>query len=182
MMKSILKNNLYIMAALGFIVAIYIGTSWQTLPVLQRMSGLFLVGLVLHLSEEGRFPGGFVELITENLQFTASSRWFGEVVTAAYVQILSFAPLFFPRHDQNVSAEAPLLPRSGDGSIRPLPDLALHVPLCDREQSDAPHMVAVLVPLHAVRVDGGTADRHPGKRRQICGLLEKRAAALAARN
>jgi hypothetical protein len=31
------------------------------------------------------------------LHFTASSREFGEIVTAAYVLILAFVPLFFPR-------------------------------------------------------------------------------------
>jgi hypothetical protein len=61
------------------------------------MVGLFFVGLVMHLSEEGRFPGGFVELITEHLHFTASSRHLGEIVTAAYVLVIAFVPLFFPR-------------------------------------------------------------------------------------
>ena len=66
------------------------------MPILQRMVGLFFVGLVMHLWEEGRFPGGFVELITEHLHFTASNRHFGEIVTAAYVLVIAFVPLFFP--------------------------------------------------------------------------------------
>ena len=46
----------------------------------------------------GPFPRrGFVELITEHLHFTASSRHFGEIVTAAYVLVIAFVPLFFPR-------------------------------------------------------------------------------------
>jgi hypothetical protein len=49
MIKFILKHNLYVMAALGVLVAIYVGTHWQTMTVLQRMSGLFFIGLVLHL-------------------------------------------------------------------------------------------------------------------------------------
>src|SRR5262249_4102556 len=40
---------------------------------------------------------GFVELITEHLHFTASGRHFGEIVTAAYVLVIAFVPLFFPR-------------------------------------------------------------------------------------
>ena len=37
----------------------------------------------------GPFPRrGFVELITEHLHFTASSRYFGEIVTAAYVLVI----------------------------------------------------------------------------------------------
>ncbi|MBX5204683.1 HXXEE domain-containing protein [Rhizobium sp. NZLR1] len=96
MIRFILERNLYVMAALGVGVAIYVGVNWEALTVLQRMSGLFFIGLVMHLWEEGRFPGGFVELITEHLHFTASSRWFGEVVTAAYVLVIAFVPLFFP--------------------------------------------------------------------------------------
>ena len=36
-------------------------------------------------------------MITEHLHFTASSRHFGEIVTAAYVLVIAFVPLFFPR-------------------------------------------------------------------------------------
>jgi hypothetical protein len=59
-MKFIVKNNLYVMAALGVAVAIYLIANWASMPVLQRMVGLFFVGLVMHLWEEERFPGGFV--------------------------------------------------------------------------------------------------------------------------
>jgi hypothetical protein len=96
MVKFILRNNLYVMAALAAMVAIYLAVNWQTMPMIQRMVGLFLIGLVMHLWEEGRFPGGFVELITEHLHFTASDRTFGEVVTAGAVLIIALVPLFFP--------------------------------------------------------------------------------------
>src|SRR5262249_27112116 len=79
----------------GFIVGAYVALNWATMPILQRMVGLFFVGL-MHLWEEGRFPGGFVELITKHLHFTASSRHFGEIVTAACVLVIAFVPLFFP--------------------------------------------------------------------------------------
>jgi hypothetical protein len=97
MIKFILKNNLYIMAALGLCVGAFVAVNWSSMPVLQRMVGLFFVGLVMHLWEEGRFPGGFVEMITEHLRFTAMSRTFGEIVTAAYVLVIAFVPLFFPK-------------------------------------------------------------------------------------
>ena len=96
MVKLILRNNLYIMAALGVAVATYLAINWSSMPVLQRLVGIFFVGLVMHLWEEGRFPGGFVELITEHLHFTARDRHFGEIVTAAYVLVIAFVPLFFP--------------------------------------------------------------------------------------
>ena len=34
-------------------------------------------------------------MITEHLHFAASSRHFGEIVTAAYVLVIAFVPLFF---------------------------------------------------------------------------------------
>jgi hypothetical protein len=60
-------------------VAIFVAVDWDSMPVLQRATGLFFIGLVMHLWEEGRFPGGFVEMVTENLRFAAISRTFGEV-------------------------------------------------------------------------------------------------------
>jgi hypothetical protein len=60
---------------------LFVVVNWDSMPVLQRMVALFFVGLVMHLWEEGRFPGGFVEMITEHLHFTAISRTFGEIVT-----------------------------------------------------------------------------------------------------
>lgn len=96
MITFVLKNNLYLMTGLALGVIAYLALHWTAMPVLQRMNGLFFIFLVMHLWEEGRFPGGFVELITEHLHFTASSREFGEIVTAAYVLIIAFMPLFFP--------------------------------------------------------------------------------------
>jgi uncharacterized membrane protein YeiH len=56
MANFVLRNNLYLMAALGVAVASYVALK-SSLPVLQRMVGLFFVGLVMRLWEEGRFPG-----------------------------------------------------------------------------------------------------------------------------
>ena len=50
------KNNLYLMAALGVIVAVYVAVNWTSMPVLQRMVSLFFVGLVMHLWEVGAQP------------------------------------------------------------------------------------------------------------------------------
>ena len=78
MANFVLRNNLYLMATLGVAVASYVALNWSSMPVLQRMVGLF------------SFPRrGFVELITEHLHFTASSRHFGEIVTAAYVLVIA---------------------------------------------------------------------------------------------
>jgi hypothetical protein len=77
------------MAALGIAVAAFVAVNWQPMLVLQRMTSLFFVGLVLHLGEEGRFPDGSVEVITDHLHFTAVDRSFGEIVTAAYAPVIA---------------------------------------------------------------------------------------------
>jgi hypothetical protein len=56
MANFVLRNNRYLMAALGVTVASYVPLNWPSMPVLQRMVGLFFVGLVMRLWEEGRFP------------------------------------------------------------------------------------------------------------------------------
>jgi hypothetical protein len=74
MIEFILRNNLYLMAALVVMIAAFVAVSWASMPVLQRMVGLFFVGLVLHLWEEGRFPGGFVEMTRKGHDFSQRLR------------------------------------------------------------------------------------------------------------
>jgi len=96
MKDIIIRNNLYLLTALGVIVAVYTAMNWAAMPVLQRMVGLFFVALILHLWEEGRFPGGFAEMISSRLNFTQINPHFGEIITAALVMIVTLVPFFFP--------------------------------------------------------------------------------------
>ena len=96
MKNFILKNTLYFITALSVIVAIYAIVYWSAMPVLQRMVCIFFVGLVLHLWEEGKFPGGFTDMVTKSLNFTQINPHFGESITVIYVLIITFVPLFFP--------------------------------------------------------------------------------------
>ncbi|MFC5835301.1 HXXEE domain-containing protein [Nonomuraea insulae] len=96
MKNFIARNNLYLLTALSAAALIYTLVSWSSLTVLQQMAGLFAFALVLHLWEEGRFPGGFAAMITDKLGFTARSPHFGEIITATYVLVVAFVPLFLP--------------------------------------------------------------------------------------
>ena len=96
MKNFVVKNNLYLITALGVIVALFTAVNWSTMPILQRMVALFFVGLVLHLWEEGRFPGGFAEMMAGTLNAGANIQHFGEIITVAYVLLISLVPLFFP--------------------------------------------------------------------------------------
>ena len=96
-MKNFLaKNNLYLMTALGVAVLIFAVVNWSAMPVLQRMVSLFFCALVLHLWEEGKFPGGFADLMTSKINLPEGNTHFGELITSAYVLALAFVPLFFP--------------------------------------------------------------------------------------
>ncbi len=91
------RNSLYLVSAIAAIVGVYTAVKWASLPILSRMVGLFFVGLVAHVWEENRFPGGFAEMITDKLHFTAKSKDFGEAITMALVVCIAFVPLFFPQ-------------------------------------------------------------------------------------
>lgn len=97
MKNFLIKNNLYLITILGIIIAIITIVNWSELPVLQRMVGLFFLAIVLHLWEEGKFPGGFTDMITKTLNFTSRNRHFGEIITASYVLLITLVPLFFPK-------------------------------------------------------------------------------------
>jgi len=107
MKNFFIKNNLYLLTALGVAVLIFAVVNWSVMPVLQRMICLFFCAVILHLWEEGRFPGGFTDMITRKLNFTQRDPHFGEIITVSYVLFLTFIPLFFP----NVTwlAMAPIL-------------------------------------------------------------------------
>jgi Protein of unknown function with HXXEE motif len=91
------RNNLYLMAALGVAVASYVALNWSSMPVLANGRVILCWACDAPVGR-GPFPRrGFVELITEHLHFTASSRHFGEIVTPAYVLVIAFVPLVFPR-------------------------------------------------------------------------------------
>lgn len=93
--RFFVRNTLYWTALLAIGVALYTYEHWATMPIMQRMVSIFFVAIVMHTWEESRFPGGFVELITQHLHFTAD-RGFGEIITASYVLVIAFVPLFFP--------------------------------------------------------------------------------------
>lgn len=96
MKDFLIKNNLPLMTLLGVGVALSVLLNWSAMPVMQRLVGLYFLGVVLHLWEEGRFPGGFTQMITRKLNFTQINPHFGEIVTDVLVLLTVFLPFFFP--------------------------------------------------------------------------------------
>ncbi|WP_025902779.1 HXXEE domain-containing protein [Tatumella sp. UCD-D_suzukii] len=96
MKQFIIKHNLALFSLAAIAILIYTLTHWQLMPVTQRMSGLFIFGITLHLWEEGRFPGGFTEMIASQLNFKGDDLHFGQIITSCYVIFIVFIPFFFP--------------------------------------------------------------------------------------
>lgn len=96
-MKSFLmKYNLVLFSVVATGMLLYTILKWDALLYTQKMLGLFVFGIVLHLWEEGYFPGGFTEMIAEKLGFKGENLHFGQIVTSCYVLYLVFIPFFFP--------------------------------------------------------------------------------------
>lgn len=96
MKNFLMKHNLVLFSLVATCVLIYTLMNWQSMIFTQRMLGLFVFGITLHLWEEGRFPGGFTEMIAEKLNFKADDIHFGQIITSCYVVFIVFIPLFFP--------------------------------------------------------------------------------------
>jgi len=90
------KNTLYLFAALGVLVAIYLGMNWSNITVLQRLNGFIFIALMLHEWEEFKIPGGFAEMMTSNLNFSLVDLVSAKLLVAGVILAISFVPLFFP--------------------------------------------------------------------------------------
>jgi hypothetical protein len=94
--RNIIENyNLYFLTVLGICIMLYTVINWNNLNILQRCVGLFDMFIILHLGEEGKYPGGFTEMITDKLNFTQINPKFGELITSILVLIIGFIPFFF---------------------------------------------------------------------------------------
>ncbi len=90
-------NLLNIVSVAGLAAILYVLVNWSRLPILQRMVGLQSFFIVLHITEELRVPGGFVEMIEAKLDFTLTNPHLGEFVLSIVV-LTMFVPAFlFPR-------------------------------------------------------------------------------------
>jgi hypothetical protein len=97
MSDLLMANALTILSVAAAGVLIYIVTNWSRLPILQRLVGLQFFFVVLHITEELRFPGGFMEMVQAKLHFTPTNPHFGDLVLSVVVVLMFIPPLLFPR-------------------------------------------------------------------------------------
>lgn len=153
MLKFLTRNSLYTVSAVAIVVGAYTALNWDSLPVLQRMVGLFFVGIVAHVWEEMRFPGGFVELVASRVNFT---RHFSAVGTDAPWHIGSRrAHCDHP----TVPPQTALLSRPSDCADGSVAGLGLFHGLRLRPPRDVAAGLGVGISLHGSRPCPRAADR-----------------------
>lgn len=54
----------WLTTALGAAALVWLGVSWDSTPMVQKLPVMYIVALAVHEGEELKFPGGFVELVT----------------------------------------------------------------------------------------------------------------------
>jgi hypothetical protein len=97
MTEFLLGNVLNLLGVASVATLIYVLANWRRLPVLQRLVGLQFFFVFLHIMEEQRFPGGFLEMLQAKLNFTATDPHFGDLVLSAAVVVMFVPALLFPR-------------------------------------------------------------------------------------
>jgi hypothetical protein len=107
MMDLLAENLINLLSLAGVAVLVYVLARWSRLRVLQRLVGLQFFFVVVHINEEMRFPGGFVEMIERKLNFTLTNPHFGELVLCTVVLILFVPPFLFPQ--RSFLAMAPMV-------------------------------------------------------------------------
>ena len=60
--RFVVRNSLYVTTAIAACVATYMVVFWESMPVTQRIIGLYYILIAAHEWEELKYPGGFVEL------------------------------------------------------------------------------------------------------------------------
>ncbi|MFW9942865.1 MAG: HXXEE domain-containing protein [Candidatus Thorarchaeota archaeon] len=65
--EFIIKYNLEILTIVNAILIIYSFINWSNFEMTRRFVVLFTLAITLHEWEEGRFPGGFVEMMTSRM-------------------------------------------------------------------------------------------------------------------
>lgn len=97
MLNVIANNSLYLLTFIALIVALLVTFRWSSMPELQRLTSLFFVGVVVHIWEESRFPGGFAELMTSKLGFTPSNPHFGDLILTFVILFVVMIPILLPK-------------------------------------------------------------------------------------
>jgi hypothetical protein len=97
MKQFILKNNFWIMETLGLAVLLVLLFCWNSLVPTQRISGMFFVAIVLHVIEEMKLPGGFVDMVVKFTGMPVVNMDVPKFYLSLLIIYMALVPMFFPR-------------------------------------------------------------------------------------
>ena len=96
MKRFILKNNFWIMETLGLAVLLVILFCWDSLVPTQRICGMFFVAIVLHVIEEMKLPGGFVDMVVKFTGMPVVNMDVPKFYLSLLIIYMALVPMFFP--------------------------------------------------------------------------------------
>ena len=96
MKRFILKNNFWIMETLGLAVLLVILFCWDSLVPTQRICGMFFVAIVLHVIEEMKLPGGFVDMVVKFTGMPVVDMDVPKFYLSLLIIYMALVPMFFP--------------------------------------------------------------------------------------
>lgn len=97
MKKFFIKHSLALITSLGLGILVYTILNWDTMPVTQRMVGLIFFAITLHEWEELKIPGGFTEMVMENIKLPAIDMGVPKIILVFFTLYLGFVPMLFPQ-------------------------------------------------------------------------------------
>lgn len=97
-MRFFVKYNLYFLTVYALIMLGVLFAFWDTFSITQRFDIGFLVLFTLHMWEETKYPGGFVEMVggVMNIDFSKAPEGLLELPSAILIVVLTLLPLLFP--------------------------------------------------------------------------------------
>lgn len=97
MKQFILKNIFWIMETLGLAVLLVLLFCWNSLVPTQRISGMFFVAIVLHVIEEMKLPGGFVDMVVKFTGMPMVNMDVPKFYLSLLIIYMALVPMYFPR-------------------------------------------------------------------------------------
>lgn len=85
------------METLGLAVLLVLLFCWNSLVPTQRISGMFFVAIVLHVIEEMKLPGGFVDMVVKFTGMPMVNMDVPKFYLSLLIIYMALVPMFFPR-------------------------------------------------------------------------------------
>lgn len=89
------KFGVYFSTALGVGIITFLAVCWHDITTLQKLVGVYFIAISIHVWEEMKLPGGFIDLVTENLKFNLKNVGAAKLLLFLVEILIAIVPLFF---------------------------------------------------------------------------------------